>query len=258
MDKEADVLIIGGGAIGVCSAYFARKQGLNVTLLDKGEMCSGSSYGNAGLIVPSHCVPLAAPAALRGAFNRLFTRDGAIYVKPRFDRDLFRWLWQFRRACTETRLRRAMPLVRELGLASAKLFKELAARESLSFGFETCGYLRLCKTESGLKEAAEELELVKSIGVKGQLLNGDEVQQLEPNVRVDVVGGVSYPEDAHLRPAHFVRGLAAMLEQDGVRVCPSTEVFDFETVGRKITHAKTTRGNFAAKQIAYGPETQPA
>src|SRR6266850_8196343 len=100
MNVQAEVLIIGGGAVGVCSAYYASKKGLKVILVDKGEVCSGGSYGNAGLIVPSHCVPLAAPGALTHAWRRLFTPHGPIYLKPRLDRELFSWLRSFRAACT--------------------------------------------------------------------------------------------------------------------------------------------------------------
>ena len=102
MNREADVLIVGSGAVGVCSAYYVSKQGLKVVLVDKGEVCSGSSHGNAGLIVPSHCVPLASPSALTNAWKWLFTPDGPIYLKPRLDRDLFAWLLEFSQGVQRT------------------------------------------------------------------------------------------------------------------------------------------------------------
>lgn len=249
MNTQADVLIIGGGAIGVCSAYYIRKQGLRVILVDKGEICSGGSYGNAGLIVPSHCVPLAAPSALPNAWKKLFTPDGPIYLKPRLDRDLFRWVWKFRRACNEQHLRSATPVLRQLSLASMRLFEDLASREDLSFGYEKTGYLRLYKTEAGIREAAEEVELVRSFGVDGQLLDGDQIRQMEPSIQIDVLGGVSYPEDAHVVPGRFVRGMAERLVEQGGQVLPFTEVFDFETIGRTITRVKTTRGDITTKEI---------
>src|SRR5882672_2497285 len=109
--EQTDVLIIGAGAIGVCTAYYFRKRGLKVTLIDRGEVCSGSSHGNAGLVVPSHCLPLAAPKVLPGALKWLFTPDGPIYLKPRFDRNLFRWMWSFRKACNPRHLEGAMTLL---------------------------------------------------------------------------------------------------------------------------------------------------
>lgn len=246
MNTQADVLVIGGGAVGVCSAYYASKQGLKVTLLDQGEVCSGASYGNAGLIVPSHCVPLAAPSALTNAWQRLFTPHGPIYVKPRFDRDLFSWLWKFRSACSDTHVRHSMPLLRKLSLASMALFDELANQQGLSFGYEKTGYLRLYKTASGLQEGRDEVELVKSAGVEAQLLGPEEIRQLEPSTRIEALGGVSYPEDAHLIPGRFVRGLAERAVQQGVQVLPFTEVLDFETSNGRINKVKTSKADFVA------------
>lgn len=249
MNTHADVLVIGGGAVGVCSAYYASKQGLKVTLLDKGEVCSGGSYGNAGLIVPSHCVPLAAPSSMTNAWRRLFTPHDPIYVKPRLNRDLISWLLSFRRACTDANVRTAMPLLRRLSLASVTLFEELKNGEGLSFGYEKSGYLRLYKTEAGLQEGRDEVELVQSVGVEAQLLDREQVQQLEPSTRIDALGGVSYPEDAHLTPGRFVRGLAERTAKQGVQVLPFTEVLDFETLNRSISKVRTSKGDFVASQI---------
>ena len=246
---ETDVLIIGAGAVGVCSAYYTAQKGLRVTLLDKSEVCSGGSYGNAGMIVPSHCVPLAAPTTLRGAWKKIFTPNGPIYLKPRLDRELFAWVWKFRRACTMEHVRRAMPVLRQMSLASIELFENLARHEDLAFGFEKTGYLRLYKTTKGLREGAEELELARSAGVEGELLNVGQIQKMVPEIRLDVLGGISYPEDAHLVPAQFVRGLADHLVRKGVQILSFTEVFDFETSGRTITRVKTTRGEFTPREI---------
>ena len=249
MNREADVLIVGSGAVGVCTAYYASRQGLKVVLVDKGEVCSGSSHGNAGLIVPSHCVPLASPSSLTNAWKWLFTPDGPIYLKPRLDRDLFAWLLSFRRACNERHVRNAMPLLRQLSLESSALFEGLAGSLGWEFGYEKTGYVRLYKTEAGIEEAEAEVKLVKSVGTDCELLDRDRVRNLEPSIRMNVLGGISYPEDSHIVPGRFVRGLADHLSREGVEVLPFTEVFDFEISGNNITRVKTTRGDFAAKEI---------
>ena len=95
MDSQPDVVIIGGGVIGACSAYYLVKKGIQVTLIEKGEIASGCSYGNGGLIVPSHSVPLASPGALGSGLRWLLDSDSPFYIKPRFDMELFRWLVRF-------------------------------------------------------------------------------------------------------------------------------------------------------------------
>ncbi|MFB3042286.1 MAG: FAD-dependent oxidoreductase, partial [Candidatus Poribacteria bacterium] len=89
MKHESEVLIIGGGVVGICSAYYLIKQGRKVAVVDKGEICSGSSYGNAGLVVPSHSVPLAAPGVLSKGLKWMFDSESPFYIKPRFDLELF-------------------------------------------------------------------------------------------------------------------------------------------------------------------------
>ena len=93
--RAVDVLVVGAGVIGICSAWYLQQMGARVVLLDRDQVCSGASYGNAGLVVPSHSVPLAEPAALAHGLRWLFRPDSPFYIKPRLDADLLRWLWHF-------------------------------------------------------------------------------------------------------------------------------------------------------------------
>src|SRR6266508_1283466 len=95
MNSQYDVAIIGGGAIGVCSAYYLAQKGAKVLLIEKGEIASGCSYGNGGLIVPSHAVPLASPGALGNGLRWLLDSASPFYLKPRLDMDLLKWLTRF-------------------------------------------------------------------------------------------------------------------------------------------------------------------
>ena len=95
MDSQHDVAIIGGGVIGVCSAYYLAQKGLRVLLIEKGEIASGCSYGNGGLIVPSHVAPLASPGALGNGLRWLLDSESPFYIKPRLDAELIRWLARF-------------------------------------------------------------------------------------------------------------------------------------------------------------------
>jgi len=98
--QSTDVLVVGGGIVGVCTALYLRRMGVEVTLVEKDRLASGSSHGNAGLLVPSHSVPLAEPAAIRQGLRWMFNPASPFYIKPRLDRELASWLWRFRRAAT--------------------------------------------------------------------------------------------------------------------------------------------------------------
>ncbi len=110
MDQKAETLVIGGGAIGICCAYYLNELGKNVTVVEKDDICAGSSYGNAGLIVPSHSIPLAAPGVIVQGLKWMFNPESPFYIKPRFQKEFLAWLWKFRGACSERHVRRAMPV----------------------------------------------------------------------------------------------------------------------------------------------------
>ncbi len=114
MKTETDVLVIGGGAIGVCSAYYLSKQGRAVAIVEKGDIGSGSSYGNAGLIVPSHSTPLAEPGMISKGIKWMFNPESPFYIKPRFSCELISWLWKFWRACSKRQMNRSIPVIRDL------------------------------------------------------------------------------------------------------------------------------------------------
>ncbi|MEK7788235.1 MAG: FAD-dependent oxidoreductase, partial [Chloroflexota bacterium] len=249
MTERSDVLIIGGGVIGVCAAYYLAERGRQVTLVEQGGIAAGSSYGNAGLIVPSHSAPLAAPGALASGLKWMLDPESPFYIKPRLDLDLVTWLFKFTAACNETQMRRAIPVLRDLGCASSALYDELAKLNGLSFGYARKGVLLVYKTESGLKHGVEEAQLMAEAGIASKTLTAKEASTLEPAIRPDVAGSVYYPGDSHLNPAEFVQGLARWLAQKGVRIHRNTTVTEVERSGRAITNVKTTGGDFQPDEV---------
>lgn len=260
MSERADVLIIGGGVVGVCTAYYVAGHGRAVTLVEQGEIASGSSNGNAGFILPSHVVPLASPGALSSGLRWMFDPESPFYIKPRLDLDLFDWLLRFMAASNERHVRRSVPVLRELACASIALYEELSRLDGLDFGYRQNGMMYVYKTRKGLAHGAEEAAFAGEAGTVSKVLNAEEACALEPTVRPDVAGGVYYPEDAHIDPGAFVRGLARRAETQGVCIRTQTEVLNVETTGRRVTRVRTTRGDFHPDQVvlaagAWSPAT---
>ena len=249
MADTSDIIIIGGGVIGVCSAYYLAEGGAQVTLIEQGEIAAGSSYGNAGIVVPSHSVPLAAPGALADGLKWMLDPQSPFYVRPRFDADLWAWILRFGLASRVGPMRRGIPILRDLSLASTILYKELAALDSLSFDYEQRGMMMVYKTEQGLHHGADEARLLGEFDLRADVLGAAQAHQMEPALRENVIGGIFFPQDAHLNPAKFVRGLAERIEKRGVKIHTDTEVLGFATDGKRITAVQTTRGEFRAKQV---------
>ena len=247
--ERVDAIVIGGGVVGAASAYYLAERGARVVLLERGELCSGASYGNAGWIFPSHGTPLPAPGVIRQALRWLLDPESPFYVKPRFDLELARWLLGFARAATAARALETLRLNRELSLASLALCAELAARPGIEFGFARRGLLVLCETESGLADAHHELEVLRALGGEGRALSPAEVRAHAPRVAGAIAGGVLFPVDAHVQPARLVKVLAELAEARGARILTGHEVLLLEREGRRIARVHTTRGDFAADEV---------
>jgi len=248
-ESQVDVLIIGGGVIGVCSAYYLAAKGFKVALIEKDEIASGCSYGNGGLIVPSHAVPLASPGALGNGLRWLFDAASPFYIKPRLDLDLFTWLVRFAAASRHAVMLRALPVLRDLLMASRALYEELAIKSGFDFGYRADGSLWVCLSEAALEEERKEVRLLERFDIPIQVMDREEVHSLEPALSPQVTGGIYYPLDGHIDPARFVVGLAEKAQGLGVRVWTKTEAMRFETSNGKVTEVHTTRGVIHPTQV---------
>ena len=245
-----DILIIGGGIIGVTAAYFLADAGVNVTLVEKGDIAAGSSYGNAGLICPCHSEPIPRAGVLTQGLKWLLDAESPFYIKPRLDPELVRWLWHFQAHCNETAVHRAIPLLRDMQRESLRLYQTLIAQEQIECDFEKKGGLTLFRTQAGLEKGQHEVEKMRRFGLNMELLpEAAAVRALEPNIHPSIVGGIYYLEDAHINPARFVYALAEAAQAKGVTLLTDTEVLGFDVGKRGITAVRTSRGKLAAQQI---------
>jgi D-amino-acid dehydrogenase len=244
-----DILIIGGGIIGISAAYYLAREGIAVTLIEKGEIGSGSSYGNAGLLCPCHSTPMAMPGVLTQGLKWLLDGESPFYIKPRLDRDLLNWLWRFRSYCNQAALETAVPLLRDMQRASLTLYRELIAQEQIACHFEQKGGLALFRTAAGLQHGQHEAEQMRQFGLQMTLLDGAAARALEPAIHPAVLGAVHYEEDAFLTPHLFLNGLAQAAAAHGALILPQTEVLGFEREKGRITAVNTTRGGMRAAQL---------
>jgi D-amino-acid dehydrogenase len=243
------VLVIGGGVIGLCTAYYAAERGHQVTVLDRSPAGhAGCSYGNAGMVVPSHFVPLAAPGAVAQGLKWMANPESPFYVKPRADWELIRWGLNFWRASNAAHVERSSPLLRDLHFASRVCFEELAGRPGANFGLVQKGLLMLCKTDHALEEEARAALTARGLGVPAEILAPDEAAALDPGVRMDIAGAVYFPKDCHLSPQDFMADLTRWLEAKQVRTIHDAEVTGFERDSAKVTAVMTRDGKFSADE----------
>jgi D-amino-acid dehydrogenase len=241
--------IIGGGIIGLTSAYYLVKAGHKVTVIEKGNLQEGCSFGNAGMIVPSHFIPLAAPGMISKGIRWMFNSRSPFYVRPSLSPDLLKWGYLFYKHANQANVDKAIPALKELSFYSRSLYQQLAKELPFDFGYNERGLLMLYQSEEIEKEEKETAEVANHFGVEARVLTADQVQELEPDVKVNVRGGVYFPGDAHLTPQNLINSLILFLKKSGVEFITDCEVFDFKIENSKIQTLVTNLGNYSFDEI---------
>lgn len=242
------VTVIGGGIVGLSSAYYLQKAGFSVTVLDQGRLEDGCSFGNAGMIVPSHFIPLAAPGMIAKGIRWMFDAQSPFYVRPRFSRDLINWGLKFYGHANSKHVEQSMPALSALSLYSKLQYQDWAKTMPFDFGYLERGLLMLYHDAKLEKEERETAHLAHRLGIEARVLSLSEIQVMEPDVKVNARGGVYYPGDAHLIPGTLINNLIQHLTNQGVIIEREVRVDSFIVERDAIKSVKTSRGEFAADQ----------
>jgi D-amino-acid dehydrogenase len=251
--------IIGGGIIGLFSAYYLKKQGFDVTIIEAGDASDGCSHGNAGMIVPSHIIPLAAPGMIAKGLRWMLSPTSPFYIRPRFNGNLLRWGYLFWKNSTAKHVEQSIPVLRDISLLSKTLYQDFQRQNYFDFGWHERGLLMLYQTAAMAHEEIEGAAIANKAGIEAHVLSAAEVQALEPNTTVNVRGGVLYPGDAHLSPNLLVAGLKNWLFTEGVKFEYNAPVSQFMIDNQRVKSVITSKGKLDFDEIvlavgAWSPE----
>jgi D-amino-acid dehydrogenase len=248
--RKADVLIIGGSSIGLNCAYYLLKSGRRVTIIEADEIARGNASGNAGHIVPSHIIPLAAPGMIGTTLKWLLNpKTSPFGMKVSLDPKYFWWLIRFALSCSEANLQRGIPPLNNLGQLSARNFAQIIAEENFYCHYQEKGLLFLYKTEKAFASGKREAELMQKHGIPAEVLESAALHEREPAARDDVLGGVHFTGDANVNPALFLKLLGERVRSLGAELFEQTQVTGFDLSGEKIRTVKTSAGDFEAEEI---------
>jgi len=243
-------IIIGGGVVGLFTAYFLNKEGIEVTIIDQSDLQENCSTGNAGMITPSHIIPLAAPGMISKGMAWMFSSKSPFYIHPRLDPQLLRWCMLFFKATSQTQVDKGIPLLNQITLFSKALFQEFEQEHpDSSITLSKKGLVMIYQTESVEKEEIELAHLAKNFGLEANVLTSKEVQDLEPNLEVKSRGGIFFPGDAHLDPKALFNFLKKYIQEKGVKFMPNTQVLGFEKSGGKVNSVLTDQGKIDSNKI---------
>ena len=248
MERHSDVLVIGGGIIGLASAYYLAKEGKQVRLLEQDTIGAGASHGNCGLIFTSHLVPLCAPGTIRRELKRMFQGNSPLYVKPAADVKRFIWFFNFARKCTAAHMAHAIQARATLLQNSRTLFQQLFKDEPIDCDWEEKGVLLVFKTRTEMQKYEQTNRRLKPFGLDAVSLIGNELLRLEPSLREDIYGAWFHKGDSHLRPDKLLPAWRQVLQKMGTAIEENCRVVRLVAGEQRILMAESTNGEYTADE----------
>ena len=238
------VIVLGAGLLGVTSAYFLRRQGHDVTVVDRqASPAAETSFANGGQISVSHAEPWANPGALLKVLKWLGKEDAPLLFRIRAD--MRQWLWglQFLRECTPARTRHNIEQIVRLGTYSRDTLQQLRRDIGIAYDERTQGILHFYTSQKEFDEAERPAAQMRVLGCDRRVISADEAVKLEPalrHIRPQLAGATYTAEDESGDANRFARELVKRCEADGVQFLMSHTVTALREAGGQIDHVEAT------------------
>lgn len=257
-EQDNDVLIIGGGVIGLACAYYLLRAGRGVRVLERGRIGAATSHGNCGTLTPSHAAPLASPGTLAKALRWMTRPDAPLYIKPRLDLPLAYWLLQFARRCNRRDWQASATAKGALLQASRGLIETLVRENGLDCEFEASGLRYVYRTAQAMDQDLSDLPQLQALGVQAEVLDGAALAAGDSAFLPGLAGAIHFPGDAHLRPDRFTAELARCVRALGGIIDEHVAVESLEISTTGAVAALTSTGRLSARDVlvACGPWSQ--
>ena len=244
-----NITIIGGGIIGLNCAYYLQKEGYAVTVIERGDITNGCSFGNMGYFSPSHFIPLASPGIIAEGLRYMLRSSSSFYIKPRLSLPLMQWAYHFWKNSNASTVAKHAPHLNNILQLSRHLINDIRDEIGNSFLMEEKGCLLMCREEKTLDHEFHLADDAEKLGLKVERLNKEQVQVLEPDVELNVSGAVLFRDDCHINPEKFMVALKNYLGNKGVQFQLNTTVTCFEKKNDKISAVVTNKGKFECEEL---------
>ena len=244
-------LVLGGGVVGVTTAYFLARAGHEVTLLEeKDGLGLEATGGNAGIIAPGHSFAWASPRAPRMLWQSLRGAETAIRVRLTADPQLYAWGLRFLRECTSERARRNTLTKLRLCQYSQSVLNDLARAEGIEYHAIHKGALYLHRDPAELEAGIKKMALLAEHGQKQEILDAGAVARLEPAfepVKDRIAGAIRDLGDSSGDSRVFVEELARVCgDKHGVTIKLGTRVLALRADRERIDGVVTSSGPLSA------------
>jgi D-amino-acid dehydrogenase len=253
--REPDVLVLGGGAIGLACALYLLRAGRSVRVLERDGVGAGTSHGNCGTITPSHAPPLASAASLRKGLRWMLRPDAPLYIRPRVDPALALWLLRFAARCNRADWWRSARAKGALLQRSRHLLGELVSEEGLDCEFRDSGLRYVYRDERAFAADRDGLGDLRELGVDSRLLDGATLARAEPALHEGLAGAIEFPDDAQLRPERYTAELARRVRELGGEILEGIEATGLMLEAGAVAGVATAQGMQRGREVlvALGP-----
>ena len=215
MNEQADVVVVGAGAVGLACALALQEAGRQVHVIDAGRIGGGSSHGNCGTITPSHSPPLAAPGTVLKALKWMLTPDAPLYVAPRVDPVLWRWLIRFALRCNARDWRASAAAKAGILNDSRVRLAQWIERYYMQCEFLASGEDYVFRDPRLFELEQRQLPFLREWGIAVEAIDGSRYQAREPALKPGLAGALCFDGDAMLRPDRYVAELARIVRAQG-------------------------------------------
>lgn len=246
---QKNCIIIGGGIIGLCTAYYLSKEGHQVTIIDKNSISSGASFVNAGYITPSHIIPLSSPGIINKGLKWMLNSRSPFYVKPRLNAQFLKWAWSFKKSATPGKVKKSIPVIKDINLLSRELYEEMKKSQDFAFNYERNGLLMCYNSAKGEEDESSLAEMAEMEGLDVMHLTKQNLKDQFPDANYDVRGAWFYADDGHMTPNDFMKQMKDFLDRNYVQILTNTEVTGFKANKNQIQQILTDKGNFMADEV---------
>ena len=245
------VLVLGGGVIGITTAYCLAADGHEVEVSDRQSTAAmETSFSNAGMVSPGHAYTWASPRAPKILWQSLFRDDTALKFRLKPDPALWAWALKFLQECPADRAAINTANKARLCIYSQRLFDEINRAETISYDRHVGGALYLYRDQDHFDRGVGAMKVLTDCGIDLRPINRDQIVEIEPALAAEkdkLAGAIHCPTDESGDCHQFTNALASKLADDGrVTFQWNTEITRIDATADKIERVVTTNGTFTA------------
>ncbi|AXX91826.1 FAD-dependent oxidoreductase [Malaciobacter molluscorum LMG 25693] len=238
---KKDIVIIGGGIVGLNCAYFLQKAGRQVTIIDENDITNSTSFGNAGLLSSYDKTPLSYPGVVTNTLKLMLKGQSPVILHPTTDLKIYNWLTKFILSANEKRCKKTMMLFEKFGEISLQFYEKMIKEDNLDFDYHRDGMLSVFTEDKSYEDKLKKYNI--SDDDRFEILNHLQIKEYVPTITSKAKGAILFKKNAHFDSRRVMSELKRHLEEIGVEFILNERVEQLDIKNDKIKYIITSSGN---------------